>query len=311
MILSTPAFREIKRQIPESKLFVLSGRKNHAVIQNNPNLDKIYIYRKIPSSLLKLIYRLRSAEYDFLVDPRDHFSRESKIFSRIIKAKTKIGYNPPGENNFDISVPDHEKNFNLHFVERTFNALKPLGIDMPLKTPLPELHPGKMELDYASKFLRSLPKKKNIIFNISAGRPERRRSDTLWQKSINMFNQKDFNKILIFGPEDVKKTAEYSERCSELNIFHSESIMQAAALVKLSDLAVSADTSIVHIAAAFDKPIAALYFNYPKNYNKFYPLSSLSKSLLPPQGKVSINDIPPEHVNKAVDELIDKICLPL
>jgi ADP-heptose:LPS heptosyltransferase len=46
------------------------------------------------------------------------------------------------------------------------------------------------------------------------------------------------------------------------------SILESAALIKYADIIITPDTSIVHIAAAFDKKTIALYRGYSNSYEK-------------------------------------------
>ncbi|MCA6071693.1 MAG: hypothetical protein LE168_04935 [Endomicrobium sp.] len=59
-----------------------------------------------------------------------------------------------------------------------------------------------------------------------------------------------------------------SLRTDKICIASSESILESAALVKHSDAVISPDTSMVHIATAFNRKTVALYLDYSNAYEK-------------------------------------------
>ena len=57
--------------------------------------------------------------------------------------------------------------------------------------------------------------------------------------------------------------------------YETQSILHLAALVKELDLVITPDTSIVHIASAFDKPVISIHENNQSSYTFFAPTSAL------------------------------------
>lgn len=45
IVLSTAVFKALKRKYPLARLTVLASERNHEIIQNNPNVDEILIYK--------------------------------------------------------------------------------------------------------------------------------------------------------------------------------------------------------------------------------------------------------------------------
>ena len=58
-----------------------------------------------------------------------------------------------------------------------------------------------------------------------------------------------------------------------------DGINDAAALVEQLDLIISPDTSIVHLASAFDKPIVSIHENNKHSFRLWSPSSTLSKTV--------------------------------
>jgi len=88
----------------------------------------------------------------------------------------------------------------------------------------------------------------------------------------------------------------------ELIAFKSRNIIDIVSLVSRSEFVMSPDTAIVHIAAAFNRPIFALYSGLDVFYNKFYPLSDVFTSVRAESGDNGITSISPD---KAIAEFKD------
>lgn len=301
MILTTPMFRAIKEKFPESELLVLCGGRNYPVIKGNPRIDRILINDKSPLKLMKTVAELRKANLDYLIDHRDHFSSESKYVAQITKAITKIGFNRDGKGPFDVEIPSDVENYELHYVERCFNSLEPLGIERPANIPKPELFEDTHSAVYVENFVATEIDTKFILINISASKP-----DKIWpsEKWIEFINKIDFSKIdaaLTFAPSELASAEEIAKNCSKLRIFRSRSINDVISLAKRSEIIVTPDTSVVHIAAAFDKPLIGIFAAVEKMYRKFYPLSSEKIVIRAEKETPEVASVPVEKVIAAAN----------
>ena len=61
--------------------------------------------------------------------------------------------------------------------------------------------------------------------------------------------------------------------------YETKSIIDVAALIEQLDLIISPDTSIVHIASAFDKPIISIHESDEDSFRLWSPASSQSKTI--------------------------------
>ena len=76
-------------------------------------------------------------------------------------------------------------------------------------------------------------------------------------------------------------------------------IRHAIAALAGAAIVVTPDTSVVHIAAAFDTPIVALYPNVEWNLKKFRPLSTRAEVVQPDDAQ-AFADIPAARVIAAL-----------
>ena len=61
--------------------------------------------------------------------------------------------------------------------------------------------------------------------------------------------------------------------------YTTETIIDAAAIVEQLDLIITPDTSIVHIASSFDKPVVSIHENNKDSFRLWSPSSTLSKTI--------------------------------
>jgi len=65
----------------------------------------------------------------------------------------------------------------------------------------------------------------------------------------------------------------------KLRLFPQKNILDIASLIKTSDLLITPDTSLVHVASAFNKKVIGVYTN-PQAIKNWGPLSVDSKALV-------------------------------
>lgn len=297
MVLTTPIFKIIKDLFPNSILHVYAGPSNYSIIKNNPYIDKIIVIKKTPAALIKTIYNLKLNKYYYWIDPKDHQSRESKIIAWLVNAQKKVVYseNQTRASKY-ITLPVNTEN--LHHVMLGLNSLLPLGFIKPINVPKPELFTHPESEQYINEYLSTRKLKNFILLNISGSSEHKMWDNSSW---IEFFKKICIKKeiVLCFGPPELERAIELNSKMKNMHIFHSRSIKDIASLVAKSDFIFTPDTAIVHIAAAFNKPIFALYSGLDHFYSKFYPLSDVYHAVRADQGDKGIKSI---SVEKAVSE---------
>jgi len=79
--------------------------------------------------------------------------------------------------------------------------------------------------------------------------------------------------------QNVKKIIKKMGLDYVLMSFKTDTILAAAALITKFDLIITPDTSIVHIASTFDKPIVTIHENNKESYELFAPTSRLNRTV--------------------------------
>lgn len=302
MVLLTPLFRIIKEKYPDAEIEVVASRRNFNVIQNNPRLNRIIVYEKSPLKFLKSIRNIRQKEYDYLIDPKDHYSRESRILARFVKAKKKIGFNGNNKKIYDFSIPSDIDNAGLHSITRIFNSLKPLSISIGEKIPKPELFTNPESEKYVISFLSENEIENFIMLNLSAGSQSRMLTIENWSEILEKIIYEN-RLVLSFTSTESEMASNLLNKYKNLSLFKSRSINDVISLVNRAELIITPNTSLVHIASAFDTPIIAFYSSNEEDKIKFSPLSSKQFVLRFVDKKSVINDIDAAEVTKAINTL--------
>jgi heptosyltransferase-2 len=305
MILVTSLAGAIKQKYPDAEIDFVAGRHNHFVLHNNPNVRNVIVYEKSLGGIIRTIKRLRAEKYDFYCDPKDHFSNESRIIARIVRADTKIGFNPPDKKPvFDFPVDGDKANQGLHFALRAFKSLAPAGISFPSEVPKPELFVSADSESYVGEFLAKLPKLPLVVINISASAPKKMWSNHKWLDVIPSIDASKFNIVLSFAPSEKQAAESIAAEARQVNLFRSRSLSDVFSLIKAARLLVTPDTAVVHIAAAFDVPMVGLFSGLDDFFAKFAPLGKLSRVIRAPHGFDGVEPIEPEEVKKMIKELL-------
>lgn len=247
MIVSTSLIRELKTH--GYTVDILATPENVVAITHNPHIRKIHL-----DNLPDITTVLAAENYDLVIDMGDKISPESFLFLKKIKAKNVIGFNK-GEYklyNKTINFSGHSEHITTRY------ALLMETLELKKFTTLYDLHyPAEVDIR-VSHFLSSLPKKNNIIINPFAADKKRELSLQQIQGLFAELHEKypqcniiylDHNNILD------NKVPDYVYKNPDRTLFG------AFALIAHSDLIISPDTSIVHVAAAYQKPLIALYGN--------------------------------------------------
>ena len=247
MVVSTSVMRELSKQ--GYTVDILATPKNVAIVKYNPYVNKI-----LSTDTPDIASQLNAEKYDLVIDMGDQISPRSLRFLRSISAKNVIGFNKESYNIYNKSIQYND--FNGHITNRYDLLMQVLGLS-DYSTQYELFYPS--ELDQAVlTFLKSTGHKKFLLINAFAA--DNRREMSLKQVEELILSLKnaysDTGIILLDHLNRIDITLPEGVYTSPFN-----TILSAIALISHIDMIVSPDTSIVHIAATYNKPLIALYGN--------------------------------------------------
>ena len=251
IVLTTPVVRCLKKQVPGAVVHYVTKYAYHAIVQSNPYIDRIHYYN---NDLDALIDELNLENFDYVIDLH-HNLRTLKV-KRALRKKSfsfnKLNVEKWVYTNFKWNVMP-----GVHIVDRYLDTLKSFGVvndGVGLDYFIPENHkvkdtdiPASHHAGYIGLVIGAALNTKKMPL----------------KKLQNLCAAIDHPVILLGGPEDRQTgdeiasidTGKIYNACGKFNIDES------ADLVRRAKLIITHDTGLMHIAAAFKKPIISIWGN--------------------------------------------------
>lgn len=304
-ILATCMLRALKRAFPQCRIHLLASRHNAVLAQTHPAIEHVYIHTKKIWATIQLLSKLRREKFDYWIDPKDHYSREGSFFARRAHAEHKIGFNREGGACvFDIGLDSQEAQ-HTHVAQRNLLALETFGLSHD--DPRPWLFVDEAAESKLTAFRREHNVPHYFCVHLSAGNEIRYWPLENWKHFLQSISQRDRAFILTADPKDAALAENLQTHVARAHYFPAHSLLELLAAVKNAELVISPDTSVVHMAAAFDRPLLGLYSNHEWNYKKFAPLSTHHRMVLPVAPGGLIKDIKCEDVLQNFNELLEEL----
>ena len=259
MVVNSLMFREIKKVYPNIKIGVVARGAAIDIIKDNPNVDKIYEYYKDRKKIKDLALKIKEEKYDLLIDFSEMLRVNQMMLINLCGARINIGLDRKDWKLFDLSI-ESGKDFKWteHITNRYLAYLIKLGlkkesIDISYDIYL------KDEKKYETFFYKIKENKKLILNPYGASKHKSFSIETL-ENIINYLKDKDIAIILVYFGDKYEELKFLEKKYKYVYIPKKiESILDTAILIKKSDYVISPDTSIVHIASAFNKKMITVY----------------------------------------------------
>ena len=202
-----------------------------------------------------------------------------------------------------------KKEIGKHFGEIWLNTLSFFDIKNPLKKY--DIFLSNIEENRAKDFVKLIKSKLKIGINLEGSFKEKQIQSKDLKKICLSLKEKfsDITIVILSHPNRREKTKRIIAEIDLENViisYETKNILDVAALINELDFIISPDTSIVHIASAFNKPILSIHENNELSYQLWKPTSSISKTIFS-KSKYGIIDY---KVNEVIDlsfEIIEKI----
>lgn len=265
IVLTTPVIRCLKQQLKDIEIHYLSKKAFQQILSSNPHIDKLHL---LDEQLSITIEQLKSERFDYIIDLHNNLRTRIIKFQLGVKSRSfnKLNIKKFLLVNFKINtLPDK------HIVERYLETVAFLGVkndgkgldyffskEYNLELLLPSTHQHYLGLVIGAQHAtKRLPTEKLIGIC----------------KSIN------FPIVLLGGKEDRGRADEICKATGEhvLNACGKYTIEESAFLVKQAKKIISHDTGLMHIAAAFNKPIVSVWGNTVPEFGMYPYLVSEHK----------------------------------
>mgnify|MGYP001456057473 CR=1 FL=1 len=297
MVITTPVFRELKLAHPHIKITVLASKVNEEVLTNNPYIDQIITNHKnrFFSDLPSLV-KLRQQKFDVCIEFDHSVVPHAIIRLKIINPKKVISIKKDGRygvNGNELSIYDiyTEKLKKRHFRDIWLEVLKPF--DIKPKSNDYDLFITSRLRNEAQNFIKKYSSKFLVGINLKGAiKGKKIRFSELYQICQGLYKQDNNIQIVILTePSDFKNVG---QKVMEMKLdyvgmsYKTNTILAVAAIISQLDLIITPDTSIVHIASAFNKPLVTIHENNQDSYALFKPTSKLHRTVFS-KSKNSLN----------------------
>lgn len=309
VILATSLIEKLHKFYPDSQLDILVRKGNEMLFKGHPFINKVLVFDKKNkySSLIHLIKKIRSENYNLLVNVQRFFS--SGLLAALSGAKSIYGFssNPLSFlftkkiiHNIDIENSTHEIERNNKLIEDITDA-KPL---------MPKLYPPAFNtFDLNHKYVCIAPA--SVWFTKML--PKER-----WIELILLLPE-DVKIYLIGAPADAtlcESIRHESKHENCINLAGKLTLLESAALMKKAIMNYVNDSAPLHLCSAVNAPVTAVFCSTSPEFG-FTPLSENSfvvqtkeKLACKPCGLHGKKSCPKGHFNCSkidVNELIEKV----
>lgn len=251
IVLTSPVVRCLKKQVPEAEIHFLVKESFIPVVQHNPYIDKIHV---LAHSWELMIEELKTEEYDYIIDL--HHNVKTLRLKNELKVKSfsfyKLNVQKYIYTAFKLNILPK-----IHIVDRYLDTVRSFGVKndgeglnyfiAPNEETKKDDIPGSHYAGY-------------IACVIGAAHGTKRWPVHRWKAFCGKM---DHPIILLGGKEDKQRGDEIAE-ADDVKVYNAcgkFSINESADLVRKAKLVISNDTGLMHIAAAFKKPVISLWGN--------------------------------------------------
>jgi heptosyltransferase I len=290
LLAGVSLFRALKETYPDCHISLIVSPLNYPGVIKNKFLDRVYVFDKKklfnPFYFSKTIKFLRE-EYDLAIVPVVvSFSFTSNLLARLSKSKIRIGANSlNGKPNlssflFDRRVDlDWRNHPDSNVSERSLDIVRPFGINTDNYRS--EISFNGADTNAAKKFIDEFTGRNHkllIGLHVGAGKPSNRWSLDKYAMLVKKIKSSYPANFYLTGGWAEKEELNYLVKNVEIKFgkFINKPIPQIAALISMSDLFISNDTGIMHVAGTTDTPQITIFgptnpFNWaPIGANKYF-----------------------------------------
>lgn len=252
IVLTTPVIRCLKTQVKDAEVHYLTKKEYRGIIESNPYVDMVHV---LSDSLQQVTDELKLQNFDYIIDLH-HNLRTLSVKKALNNVKAfsfnKLNFQKWLKTALKINVlPD------VHIVDRYLQTISTFGVVndgkgldyfIPEKDIVPDSDiPAAQSLGFIGIVIGAAYKTKQLPL----------------KKLKELCSNLEHPIILLGGTEDMLLGSELAAT-DPIKIYNScgkFNLNESADLVRRAKLIITHDTGLMHIAAAFKKPIISIWGN--------------------------------------------------
>jgi ADP-heptose:LPS heptosyltransferase len=324
MIVTTPIFKGLKDAHPHLRIGVFASKTNAEIIQNNYNVDNIYILSTSWWRMWKEIKRARKEQYDVVLNLVFNRTTSGGVLANLVAPNgIKVGQ---GDTKyrfyFNILLKltrqsDHMVETLVSIIKIVFNVhLNPdqLTYDIIIDSKTRDVIQAYWTKHHLQPRLLSRNKGiPYIVFNLSANDSVRRISaEQAFLIGEYLSSNTSYRTLLLHAPKDsimlkTKQRLIEKTRCLPFPEQGTASLLEIAAIIKGAAAVITPDTAIIHFASAAQTPIIGFYTSM-QDVHEWLPYQVEYKIVLSDYNQPT-SSIPIQDMMKALREFISTLQL--
>ena len=259
IVLTTPLLRCIKNQLRDAEIQYLTKPAFAQILETNSYIDKLWLWNEKSSQLLE---ELKSQRFDCIID----------LHHNLRSARVKWAL---GVQSFSFRKLNIEKylyvNFklnrlpNVHIVDRYFETVAAFGISNDQQgldffiPPADEFSVDDLPESHRSGF---------VALVVGALKATKRMPV---EKLIELCKLLSLPIVLLGGKAEMNDASQIADHAGKMvfSLAGKLSILQSASVVKQAKVVITHDTGLMHIAAAFHKPVISIWGNTVPSFGMY------------------------------------------
>ncbi|HTB53104.1 MAG TPA: glycosyltransferase family 9 protein [Ferruginibacter sp.] len=271
IVLTTPVIRCLRKKYPEAEIHFLTKESFKGIVITNPHINKVHT---LGDDFELMLNELKAEQFDYIIDL--HHNLRTLRVKRFLKGVKSFSYNKLNVEKFIYTKLKINLLPKKHIVDRNIETVKKLGV----------INDG-LGLDY---FIpeKDVVQKKEIPMSHQFGYIGIVIGATMATKKLPLHKLKELcnainHPIILLGGKDDYATGNAIAMLDDTKIYNScgkFNLNESADLVRNAKLIISHDTGLMHIAAAFQKPIISVWGNTVPEFGMYpyYGVRSLQES---------------------------------
>jgi len=296
IVLTTPVVRCLRKKFPDAEIHFVTKAAFKDIVANNPYINKVHT---LGDNFELMLNELKAEKFDYIIDL--HHNLRTLRVKRFLKGVKSFSYDKLNIEKFIYTKLKINILPKKHIVDRNIETVKKLGV----------VNDG-LGLDY---FIpeRDVVQKAEIPMSHQFGYIGIVIGATMATKKLPLHKLKELcnainHPIILLGGKDDFAVGNAIELLDDTKIYNScgkFNLNESADLVRNAKLIISHDTGLMHIAAAFQKPIITVWGNTVPEFGMYpyYGVKSsreftnveVNKLSCRPCSKIGYNKCPKKH----------------
>ena len=252
IVLTTPVIRCLKQQLPDAEIHYLTKYAYRAIVEYNPYLDKVHF---LHDDVAPVIEDLKKENFDYIIDLH-HNLRTMKV-KRALHKVPSYSFNKLNIQKWVFTALKINMMPDVHIVDRYLKTVQKLGVRndgqgldyfIPERDKVPDNDiPAAQSLGYVGIVIGAAHSTKKLPI-----------------KKLQELCAKINHPIVLMGGSEDRDMGNEIAAIDKVKIYNScgkFSINESADLVRRARVIITHDTGLMHIAAAFKKPVISIWGN--------------------------------------------------